>query len=228
MSVLMMSFFWLFHHQISTTKRGSSRGSQHHSMFSDEHSGRTPDETLNLQVPLQDIFLGNTLSIDIEKNLICERCGGVGAEDSSDVELCTLCDGRGYINVKQRLGFGFIVNTQQTCGKCGGVGEIIHKKCPVCFGRKIVRGKKLISVPIPRGIPDAYPIRIIGESDEEPGKITGDIVFYIYTFQDDSFQRSDHIHLHTNLTISLLQVIEQQAPNLSIFSFNLSLLVVTE
>eukprot|EP01102_Stenamoeba_stenopodia_P007439 TRINITY_DN2081_c0_g1_i1.p1 TRINITY_DN2081_c0_g1~~TRINITY_DN2081_c0_g1_i1.p1 ORF type:complete len:355 (+),score=77.30 TRINITY_DN2081_c0_g1_i1:99-1163(+) len=165
--------------------------------------GRTKDNAVKLQVDLKDVYMGNTVQIDLMKNMICDACDGTGAEGKTPPVRCNRCYGQGVIERKQRTPFGVMV-FQDACNACGGHGEIIQHRCPVCRGNKVRRLNKKISVPVPKGIPEGQPITIEGEADEAPKHKTGDLIIYIHTAPHSTFRR-DGANLHTTVTISLLQ-----------------------
>jgi len=58
----------------------------------------------------------------------------------------------------QQLAPGMITQTQSTCDKCMGEGQIIPegKKCKVCKGKKITAEKKVLEVHVDRGVPNGH------------------------------------------------------------------------
>jgi DnaJ family protein A protein 2 len=78
------------------------------------------------------------------------------------------------------------------CGDCGGKGEVIKEddQCPECKGKKVVKEKKVLQVPIDPGMKHGQKITFSGEADEAPGMEPGDIVFVVNEKKHDVFKRS--------------------------------------
>ncbi|KAB0386873.1 hypothetical protein FD755_001829 [Muntiacus reevesi] len=70
---------------------------------------------------------------------------------------------------------------QSVCMECQGHGERISLKdrCKSCNGRKIVREKKILEVPIDKGVKDGQKVTFHGEGDREPGLEPGDIIIVL-------------------------------------------------
>ena len=71
-------------------------GSQHRSFF--ENMGqperqKTRDMFHQLEINLEEIYNGETIKLRVDKQLICDQCGGKGGHD---VESCPYCNGKGY------------------------------------------------------------------------------------------------------------------------------------
>ncbi|XP_044518829.1 dnaJ homolog subfamily A member 4 isoform X3 [Gracilinanus agilis] len=105
-----------------------------------------------LSVSLEDIYNGVTRKLALQKNVICEKCEGVGGKKGS-VEKCPICKGRGMQIHIQQIGPGMVQQIQTVCLECKGQGERINPKdrCENCNGCKVVREKKIIEVHIEKG-----------------------------------------------------------------------------
>lgn len=141
---------------------------------------RTKDMIYPLKVSLDDLYNGKTSKLAVQKNIICDACNGIGGKSGS-VKKCTRCDGNGIQIGVHRLGPGFVQQFQTRCDACHGQGEIINEKdrCKKCEGGKVVRDKKILEVHIEKGMKDGHKIRFHGESNQEPGKETGDIIIVL-------------------------------------------------
>jgi DnaJ-related protein SCJ1 len=76
-----------------------------------------------LVVTLKDLYLGKEIRAAHRKQKLCSHCRGTGAENPGDVKTCQTCKGKGVVVKMQRLGPGFMTQTQQTCHVCGGKGK---------------------------------------------------------------------------------------------------------
>uniref|UniRef100_A0A8C5KVL2 DnaJ heat shock protein family (Hsp40) member A4 n=1 Tax=Jaculus jaculus TaxID=51337 RepID=A0A8C5KVL2_JACJA len=100
-----------------------------------------------LSVTLEDLYNGVTKKLALQKNVICEKCEGIGGKKGS-VEKCPLCKGRGMQIHIQQIGPGMVQQIQTVCIECKGQGERINPKdrCEECSGAKVIREKKIIEV----------------------------------------------------------------------------------
>ncbi|XP_057579528.1 dnaJ homolog subfamily A member 4 isoform X4 [Hippopotamus amphibius kiboko] len=105
-----------------------------------------------LSVTLEDLYNGVTKKLALQKNVICEKCEGVGGKKGS-VEKCPVCKGRGMQIHIQQIGPGMVQQIQTVCIECKGQGERIHPKdrCESCSGAKVIREKKIIEVHVEKG-----------------------------------------------------------------------------
>lgn len=74
-----------------------------------------------VQVSLEDIYTGKLIKLDHKKTILCEDCKGKGGED---VQSCKECGGRGQIMKMQQIGPGMYSQSQVSCAKCKGTGEV--------------------------------------------------------------------------------------------------------
>lgn len=159
-------------------------GSFHRKQHKRGRRGR--DISVVLPISFRESVFGTEKTLQLEKNIPCEYCGGRGADPSSKIIRCIRCGGTGE-EVKN-IGFG--IGFSSPCSECGGVGEKYDKPCTNCHGRGSVRGKKSITVKIPAGIEDGQSVRISGEGDAGSfGAAAGDLYVQIQVAPDKKFQR---------------------------------------
>ncbi|KAL0481178.1 DnaJ [Acrasis kona] len=103
---------------------------------------------------------------------------------------------------------GFVTQSRRQCNKCDGEGQVIDPKfvCKECNGKKVVSEKKTLEVHIDKGMKNGQKIDFIGEADERPGVLAGDIQFIIQEKPNSEFQR-DGSHLIYNKKINLSQAL---------------------
>ena len=75
---------------------------------------RGPDLTIELDVTLKDLYVGRELIVTHQKQILCPECRGTGAKNPDDVQTCPVCKGTGVRVQTQRLGPGFVTQTQTT------------------------------------------------------------------------------------------------------------------
>eukprot|EP00760_Papus_ankaliazontas_P032085 PhM_4_TR5617/c0_g1_i1/m.27640 len=177
-------------------------------LFGGGHGGnvnRGQTFQMNLQVPLEDVYSGNTHPITIQKQKLCRKCKGTGAASKKDMATCKKCKGEGVVIQRVQMG-PFVQQVQQQCPSCGGKGKTVTKKCPVCKGARVFRGDQVLDVEIERGLPEEHKITFEMEGDQNPGQIPGDVIFSVKTAPHHLFTRKGN-DLHYTLKISLLEAL---------------------
>ncbi|KAJ3252636.1 DnaJ- protein scj1 [Chytriomyces hyalinus] len=171
------------------------------------HQERKGAETqMEIRVTLEEIFNGEQVEVEINKQVICPICRGSGAKKADDVKKCTSCGGQGIRIVKHQLAPGMWQQMQTTCDVCGGKGKIVKSKCASCNGHKVKRGSHQITVTIERGVADNHPIIFENEGDEHPDITPGDVHFIVRTVPHAIFTR-EGIHLRMRAEIPLKQAL---------------------
>lgn len=165
-----------------------------------------------VEISLRDSYHGKTVSINVERQVLCQGCDGKGGIDP---KTCTSCKGKGAVIKMQQLGPGMYTQSQVECKDCSGTGKIIEKKnlCKDCQGKKLTSKNEKIEVPIPGGTPDDDKILIKGKGNEHYEYRTGDLIIIVKVKHNATFKRVRD-DLHIEKTISLIEA-------LTGFSFNL-------
>jgi len=153
---------------------------------------RTKDMVQPLNVKLEDIYNGKTRKMKVTRNIICVQCSGTGSKDGKGATKCGECDGNGIKVMLKQFGPGMFQQIRTHCPGCDGRGEIIAsgKRCAGCNGKKTTKESKILNVEIDKGVHEGKKIIFSGESDQEPGLETGDIVFVIQEEGHPVFKRS--------------------------------------
>lgn len=133
-----------------------------------ERVRRGSDLYYRLTIDLMDVLKGGEKEIEIEREEICDRCGGSGVEPGFEKEVCPECGGTGQVKRVQRTVFGQFV-TVTVCPRCGGEGYINTHPCKVCRGSSVVRQKRRLKVKIPPGIEDGMRIRLKSQGNQGKG-----------------------------------------------------------
>ena len=143
------------------------------------------DLRYDMEVPLEEIFLGKKIVIHVPTKVKCETCNGNGHESNSKPERCPTCEGHGSVRASQ----GFFT-IQQTCPDCRGEGQIIKNPCNSCSGTGRTDKKKSLSVEIPAGIENGTRIRLSGEGEAGyQGGPSGDLYIFIKEQPHSIFKR---------------------------------------
>lgn len=160
-------------------------------------SRRGRDIQYEVDVTLDEAYMGVRKNIKIPRNEHCTQCDGSGAKSASSMKKCTACNGRGQVVMAR----GFFT-MQQTCSACNGQGQVVTEYCPKCQGRGINRVTRAIDVNIPPGVDNNSRLRVGGEG--EVGKAgNGDLYLYIHVLPHETFQREDN-DLYMQLPLSFV------------------------
>ncbi len=158
---------------------------------------RGADLKYNLEITLEQAFNGHTQKINFSAPITCTDCDGKGSKDKSSMSTCPDCYGRGVTRTQQ----GFFA-IERTCGRCGGIGEIIKNPCKKCSGQGRVQQNKNLSVNIPAGVEDNTRMRLNGEGEAGfRGGPPGDLYVFITVKPHKIFRVEGH-NLHCKFPIS--------------------------
>jgi molecular chaperone DnaJ len=160
---------------------------------------RGADLRYNMEIALEDAFVGKTAQIRIPTSVTCENCSGSGAKTGTKPKQCPTCGGYGKIRHAQ----GFFT-LERTCVACQGRGQVIDNPCPSCSGSGRVTRERTLSVNIPPGVEDGTRIRLAGEGEAGiRGGPTGDLYIFLSLAPHAFFQR-DGADLHCRVPISMV------------------------
>ncbi|AHH12539.1 Chaperone protein dnaJ [Borrelia hermsii YBT] len=174
-----------------TGKRGQDKNKQHE---------KGQDITYQIEISLEDAYLGYKNNINIARNMLCESCLGKKSEKGTSPSICNVCNGSG--RVMQGGGF-FRVTT--TCPKCYGNGKIISNPCKSCKGTGSLKYKETIELKIPAGIDDSQQIKIRGKGSVNPdNQQYGDLYIRVSIKPHRIFKRNGK-DLYATLPISFTQ-----------------------
>jgi len=176
---------------------------------------KTRDLVHHLSVSLEDLYLGTTKQMKVTRRKLCTTCRGNGTKSGSKSSACSVCNGTGVqVHIRR---FGHMIQQQRAqCSNCDGSGESIPQrdKCTSCGGEKTVAENKILKVEIDKGMKDGKKIVFKGESNEEPGYATGDVIFVLKETPHKVFTR-EGVHLILKKDIPLVNA-------LTGFSFNIT------
>ncbi|WOJ88201.1 molecular chaperone DnaJ [Methylocapsa polymorpha] len=163
-------------------------------------AGRGSDLRYNMEITLEEAFVGKTASLTLPTSIACEACAGSGAKAGAKPRMCSTCGGHGRVRAQQ----GFFA-IERTCPTCQGRGEIIDDPCQPCGGSGRVTRDRSLSVNIPPGVEDGTRIRLAGEGEAGTrGGPSGDLYIFVSTKPHPFFQR-DGADLFCRVPISMVQ-----------------------
>jgi molecular chaperone DnaJ len=146
---------------------------------------RGSDLRYDLEITLEDAYLGKDVELRVDTSVACEPCGGSGAKAGTSVKSCTMCNGRGQVRAQQ----GFFV-VERTCPTCRGVGEVISDPCERCRGEGRAEKTRSLEVRIPAGVDEGTRIRLTGEGEAGVrGGPKGDLYIFVHLARHPVFQR---------------------------------------
>jgi len=147
---------------------------------------RGADLGYELKLDLESAVSGDTVTIDVPTQVVCDECDGNGAEKGSEPVQCTTCGGVGQVRMQQ----GFF-SIQQTCPSCKGAGTVVTDPCKKCHGRGRVSKTKTLNVKVPGGVDDGDRIRLSGEGEAgRNGGPPGDLYVEIRVAAHKIFERA--------------------------------------
>src|SRR6202047_3543128 len=146
---------------------------------------RGADLRYNMEITLEEAFLGRTAQIEIPVSVTCESCSGTGAKAGTKPKTCSMCGGAG--RVRQAQGF-----------------FTLERTCPGCVGSGRATRERTLSVNIPQGVEDGTRIRLAGEGEAGVrGGPSGDLYIFLSLATHEFFQR-DGADLHCRVPISMV------------------------
>lgn len=146
---------------------------------------RGQDLRYDLEITLEDAFLGRESDIAIDVLAPCEPCGGTGAKAETKVKACGTCGGQGRVRARQSF---FVV--EQVCPHCRGAGQIVTDPCGTCRGDGRVEKRRELHVTVPKGVDEGTRIRLAGEGEAGVrGGPPGDLYIFVHLKPHKLFQR---------------------------------------
>jgi molecular chaperone DnaJ len=148
---------------------------------------RGSDLRYDIEITLEEAYVGLKTKIRIPRLEGCELCSGSGAAAGSTPERCSTCNGKGQVTRQQ----GFF-SVSRTCGSCRGTGKVIRDVCRECRGEGRIERHKTLEVKIPPGVDSGSRLRMTGEGEAgEMGGPPGDLYVMIHVKRHKLFERHD-------------------------------------
>jgi len=165
---------------------------------------RGRDMEIEMAIDFKEAIFGTEKEIELDKNVVCSKCKGNGAEPGAKIETCKTCNGKGQVTRIQRTILGSI-QTAIVCPDCQGQGKVSSQKCDRCDGQGIVRDRVKIKFKIPAGIDNGQSIRLNGKGEETAlGNRSGDLYITFRVREDKKFVR-DGSNILTKEKVSFSQ-----------------------
>lgn len=164
------------------------------------------DRLTRIKVDFMDTINGRDITLPYTYDATCEHCHGTGAQSPNDIETCPTCHGNGYVNVRTRSLFG-MMESQQTCERCGGSGKIVKNYCSTCKGNGYTRIKTDLAIHIPAGINEGQQIFVANKGERGlNGGPNGDLYVEIVVKPHEYFTRKGN-DIHITAPIDFIDAI---------------------
>jgi DnaJ homolog subfamily A member 2 len=141
-----------------------------------------------LKCSLEDLYNGKTVKLAINRE--------VQVDPSEKARQCSTCNGQGAVMRMRQLGPGMIQQFQTACPQCKGKGHSVRMK----------KERKILEVCIEKGMKHGSKIKFMGEADQMPGQLPGDVVFVVQQKEHDVFKRKAH-HLIMEHKVTLAEAL---------------------
>jgi molecular chaperone DnaJ len=146
---------------------------------------RGADLRYDMEISLEDAFLGHSTDVTVDVSAVCDPCEGSGAKKGTAAKACNTCAGHGKVRAQQ----GFFV-VERTCPTCHGAGRVIADPCNACHGEGRVEKTKTLTVNIPPGVDEGTRIRLTGEGEAGlRGAPAGDLYIFLHVARHPLFER---------------------------------------
>jgi DnaJ-class molecular chaperone len=159
---------------------------------------QTPSVELPLALTLKQLYLGETLSVDYVRQVLCLHW-----------ELCTkadpACEGPGVRIKRQQLAPGFVQQFRQNDDQCVAAGKLWTSGCSAC-PEKTQTEKISLTIEIPPGTRNQEIISFEGVADEAPGHTPGDLRFVVAEQPHELYHR-DRDDLYKTYEIPLVDAL---------------------
>ena len=125
-------------------------------IFSRSQNIKGSDLHYEISISLEQVAQGGPVPLSIVRDCICTSCGGIGSAPNG-LKTCPECSGKG-----KKGGRLF----RSECDRCGGLGNIIIKRCNTCGGTGRSDKRESLEIQIPKGVEAGQTLRIRGKGNE--------------------------------------------------------------
>ncbi len=152
-------------------------------------SNRGEDLRIRMSLTLEEIAMGVTKQLKVNRLGACQSCSGSGAAAGTSAETCRQCGGAGQVRTVTRTFIGSIQQVRP-CPECQGSGKTITSPCPECHGEGRAKISTDTEVEIPAGVSEGNYLTVEGKGNFGPHSGTpGDLQVVIEEKEHDHFVR---------------------------------------
>ncbi len=157
---------------------------------------------IKIKLNYEEIAKGASKTVKVKKYIICNTCSGNGAKDKNAIQTCGTCGGSGQVRRVTNTFLGQM-QTVTTCPTCNGEGTTVTQKCGSCKGEGRVYGEETVTMDIPAGVQEGMQLNLGGKGNAgERGGSAGDLIILIEEEQHEFLQR-DGLNVVYDLHISI-------------------------
>jgi len=158
---------------------------------------------IKLSVGLEDIFIGKKVNIEYNQKIYCQQCLGTGSSTKQHIK-CNKCEGQGRVTIVRRMG-PIIQQTQIMCPNCQGSCFVVPEdlKCTRCKGLSYSTNKKIVEIPLIKGIEQGQKIQVKNKGHQFKDYQT-DLILIIIEKEHPLFKRKGN-DLIINMKLKLYQ-----------------------
>ncbi|EGG05230.1 uncharacterized protein MELLADRAFT_43958 [Melampsora larici-populina 98AG31] len=169
-----------------------------------EPKRKSQDSVIQFDCTLEDLYNGKKVSIEIERQLSCEKCHGFGYNRDARPNMCQRCSGQGFTIRVIPLN-GIFASSPIVCTSCEGLGAKIRSEdqCSSCNRTGFKPDKVKVEFRIAKGMLPDHPIRLSDQGDAQPGCLPGDLVLKLNVLPHPTFQMPDPTSSDLLLPISI-------------------------
>lgn len=169
---------------------------------------RTKDAELKVEVTLEDLYIGKVIRSASTRDILCKFCKGTGARKHAVPKTCGVCEGLGAVQKIRRVGPGLVTQDYVECSTCHGTGNVFRPKdkCKKCQGKRVIEETKILEFDIEKGSRSGESVILQKESDEYPGKETGDVILTFNCKDHPVFTRKGD-DLYSKYKITLVEAL---------------------
>lgn len=147
---------------------------------------KTESKIINIPFTLKDCYNGFKRKITLKVKCICKKCDGIGGLNTKN---CEKCHGKGVCIFDRHIGPGMIQRFQNVCDSCNGNKIKIINICDICNGNKTINEEKQFLLVVDKGVENEDKKIFENIGDQQPNKITGDIIFVMKEEENKLFKR---------------------------------------
>ncbi|MBN2124220.1 MAG: DnaJ domain-containing protein, partial [Deltaproteobacteria bacterium] len=166
--------------------------------FQTSGARRGRDLEHEMTLDLVSALKGFETELSMQKQVVCDGCGGSGTDPKAGLTPCTACGGSGRLNVAKGP-----MQFTKACPRCKGHGQV-GKPCSRCGGSGHVTGTERIRVTIPQGVKEGSRVRVAGKG--EPGwngGPAGDLYLVVAISPHPILRREgDDLHMEVPVTVA--------------------------
>lgn len=150
------------------------------------------------EISFEESAFGTAKTMELWREVACETCSGTGSR-TGKAQSCGTCGGAGEVHYQQ----GFF-SLSRPCPACGGEGIQVKDPCSSCSGHGRKQKKSRIEVKIPAGIDSGQRLKLSGEGNSGArGGPNGDLYIAVQVKAHPLFERDgDDVLCDVPITIT--------------------------